>query len=86
VPGSGGLSYSEVKDSLVEFLKHKNLLGLDVAQYNPDRDPDGAGARRVVDLLVEALAARLTALSPAVPVATPTPDSGTTESPDSPND
>jgi len=86
VPGSGGLSYSEVKDSLVEFLKHKNLLGLDVAQYNPDKDPDGAGARRVVDLLAEALAARLTALSPAVPVATPTPDSGTTESPDSPND
>jgi len=81
VPGSGGLSYGDTRDSLVEFAKHKNLLGLDVAQYNPDKDPDGLGARKVVELLAEALAARLNALSSPTPVAATSGDSGSTESP-----
>jgi arginase len=63
VPGSGGLRFDEVRASFTEFLKHKNLLGLDVAQYNPDKDPDGSGAKKLVDLLVEALSARLEALT-----------------------
>jgi len=67
VPGSGGLSLAEVQASLAEFAKSKNLLGLDVAQYNPDKDPDGSAAKKLVDLLVEVLAARLAALSPAAP-------------------
>jgi arginase len=72
VPDSGGLSFAEVRSSFVEFVKQKNLLGLDVAQYNPDRDPDGSAAKKVVDLLAEALAARLESLAaPAPPVATP---------------
>jgi len=72
VPDSGGLSYAEVRSSLVEFVKQKNLLGLDVAQYNPDRDPDGSGARKVVDLLADVLAARLESLAaPAPPSASP---------------
>jgi arginase family enzyme len=49
----------DVRTSFVEFAKHKNLLGLDVAQYNPDKDPDGSGAGKLVDLLVGALSARL---------------------------
>ncbi|GAC1624812.1 MAG: hypothetical protein PVS2B2_15130 [Candidatus Acidiferrum sp.] len=61
VPASGGLSLEDVRASLREFAKHKNLLGIDVAQYNPEKDPDASGARIVVDLLVEALAARLEA-------------------------
>jgi len=63
VPGSGGLRFEEVRASFIEFVKHKNLLGLDVAQYNPDKDPDGSGAKKLVDLLVEALSARLEALA-----------------------
>jgi arginase len=63
VPGSGGLRFEDVRSALVEFAKHKNLLGLDVAQYNPDKDPDGSGARKLVDLIVEALSARLVALT-----------------------
>ena len=59
VPGGGGLRIEDVRGALTEFAKHKNLLGLDVAQYNPDKDPDGSGARKLVDLLVEALTARL---------------------------
>jgi arginase len=65
VPGSGGLNFEEVRASLKEFARHKNLLGLDVAQYNPDKDPDGSGAKKLVDLLVEALTARLESLAPA---------------------
>jgi arginase len=72
VPGSGGLSFAEVQTSLVEFAEQKHLLGLDVAQYNPDKDPDGSAAKKIIDLLSEALAARLTALAaPAAPAAAP---------------
>ncbi|HKW63454.1 MAG TPA: arginase family protein [Candidatus Acidoferrum sp.] len=59
VPGSGGLRFEDVRAALTEFAKHKNLLGLDVAQYNPEKDPDGSGAKKLVDLIVEVLAARL---------------------------
>jgi arginase len=62
VPGSGGLAFADVRGALIEFVKNPNLLGLDVAQYNPDKDPDGSGARKLVDVLVEALAARLQAI------------------------
>jgi arginase len=72
VPGSGGMRFEEVRSAFVEFAKHKNLLGLDVAQYNPDKDPGGAGANKLVDLMVEALSARLEALAaPAAPAAEP---------------
>ena len=68
VPGSGGLSFTDVQESLTEFAKQKNLLGLDVAQYNPEKDPDRNAAKKLVELLTEALAARFAAL---VPPATP---------------
>ncbi len=59
VPGSGGLSYEDVRAALKEILRHKNLVGLDIAQYNPDKDTNGDGAKKLVDLLVESLSARL---------------------------
>jgi arginase family enzyme len=72
VPDSDGLTFAEVRTSFVEFVKQKNLLGLDIAQYNPDKDPDGSSARKVVDLLADALAARLESLAaPAPPAASP---------------
>ena len=73
VPGSGGLNFAAVRGAMIEFVKNPNLLGLDVAQYNPDKDSDGAGAKKLVDLLVEALTARLESMAPeeqgAVPLA-----------------
>ncbi len=75
VPGSGGLRFEDVRSAFAEFVKHKNLLGLDVAQYNPDKDPDASGARKLVDLLVEVLSARLEALT--APAAEPA--TGSTE-------
>ena len=58
VPASGGLRFEDVSAALKEFAKNKNLLGLDVAQYNPEKDSGGAGAIKIVDLLVAALTAR----------------------------
>ena len=72
VPGEGGLPLAEVRGALSEFAKHKNLLGLTVSQYNPDKDPDGSGAKKLVELLVDALTARLEAPSAsATPAAEP---------------
>jgi arginase len=67
VPASGGLRLEDVRAALTEFAKHKNLLGLVVAQYNPDKDPDGSSAKKLVDLLVETLSARLEAMSAPAP-------------------
>ncbi|HSY30674.1 MAG TPA: arginase family protein [Verrucomicrobiae bacterium] len=62
VPGSGGLAFADVRSALIEFVKNPNLLGLDVAQYNPDKDSDSTDAKKLVDLLAEALTARLQAI------------------------
>jgi arginase len=59
VPGSGGLGFEDVRMALKEIVSHKNLIGLDVAQFNPDKDANGDCARKVVSLLVESLSARL---------------------------
>jgi arginase family enzyme len=71
VPGSGGLRLEEVRTSLREALSQKTLLGLDVAQYNPDRDPDGSGAQKLVALLVDALSGRVEDASTEARVAEP---------------
>jgi arginase len=83
VPGADGLKMADVRAALGEFLKHKNLLGMVVAQYNPDKDPDGSGAKKLVDLLVEALSSRLEApASPAIEPASPdTPEVASSGSP-----
>ncbi len=62
-PGSGGLSLNEVRDALRVFLSQPNLAALVVAGYNPDTDPDGQGARTLIDLLSDALATRLETVS-----------------------
>ena len=74
VPGSGGLRFDDVRAAFTEIVKHKNLLGLDVAQFNPEKDPDGASAKKLVDLLVEALTARLEALTAPAPAPEPAAD------------
>jgi arginase len=48
VPGSGGLTFAEVRAAFIEFARHKNLLGFDVAQFNPGNDVDGEENRRFV--------------------------------------
>jgi arginase len=69
-PGSGGIRLDQARQALETIAKQAHLLAIDVASYNPERDPEGTDARKIVDILVAALAARLAAL-PAPPVAAP---------------
>ena len=64
VPGSGGLGFDDVRAALKEIVRHKNLVGLDVAQFNPDKDANGDCAKKIVDLLVESLSTRLETPAP----------------------
>ena len=59
VPGSGGLGFDDVRAALKEIVRHKNLVGLNVAQFNPNKDGNGDCAKKIVDLLVESLSTRL---------------------------
>lgn len=61
-PNSGGLSLAEVREALLIFAQQKELAALEVTAYNPAKDQDGSGAKLIVDLLAEALGARLAAL------------------------
>jgi len=76
VPGNGGLRFADARTILTEVVKHKNLLALDIAQYNPGKDPDGSGAAKLVELLVDVLTARIAEpqdapASPEVPTEVP---------------
>src|SRR5262249_45682671 len=59
VPAPGGLSLADVRAALTEAVRSSFLVGLTVTQYNPDKDPDGSAAKKLVSLLVEALSARI---------------------------
>jgi arginase len=59
VPGSGGLGFEDMRAALKGVARHKNLVGLDIAEFNPDKDPNGVYAKKIVDLLVDSLSARL---------------------------
>lgn len=61
-PSDGGLSLAQVREALEVFAAQPHLAAIDVAAYNPVKDPDGSGARAVLDLLADVLAQRLTAL------------------------
>jgi arginase len=58
-PGVGGLSLNEVRDALCVFAAQPNLAAFEVAGYNPDLDPDGQGARKLIELLTAVLSKRL---------------------------
>jgi arginase len=58
-PGTGGLSLAETRDALRIFAAQPNLAAFVVAGYNPELDADGAGARKLIDLLADVLSSRL---------------------------
>jgi arginase len=60
-PGTGGLSLNEVRDALRVFASQPNLAAVHVSAYNPDVDPDGEGAKVLIDLLADVLATRIEA-------------------------
>ena len=62
-PGAGGLTLSEVRDALRVFAGQPNLAAIAVAGYNPELDPEGQGARVLVDLLADVFATRIETVS-----------------------
>jgi len=57
-PGGSGLTFDEVREALEVFVADKHLAAIDVAAYNPEKDPDGSGAKLVIELLTTVLASR----------------------------
>ncbi len=72
-PGEGGLSLEQVREALRVFAKQKNLAAIEVCAYNPAKDPDGSGAKLVIDLLAEILSERLDTLMAGAPAAEAAP-------------
>ncbi len=76
----GGLRLDDVRQALGVFAQQKNLAAFEVTVYNPDLDPDGSGARLLVDLIASALAPRLAAL-PVTEAATIAPEASAATAP-----
>ncbi len=60
-PGSGGLRFEEVQEALEVFAKQAHLAAIELTAYNPTKDPDGSGAKIIIDLLEDILGKRLEA-------------------------
>src|SRR5262249_25421848 len=81
VPAEGGLPLADVHAALAEAARSKNLVGLTISQYNPDKAPDPSAARKLVDFLVDALSVRLESPpEPATETVTQPPSSDSPES------
>ena len=70
-PASDGLRLDEVRDALEVFARQKHLAAIDVSAYNPAKDSDGSGAKRIVDLLAGVFQKRLEALQESAPAPAP---------------
>ena len=57
--GEGGLSAAEVADLVTALAASPRVVALHVAEFAPERDPDGTHARKVVELLARAIARRV---------------------------
>lgn len=57
-PGTGGLRLEEVREALEVFATQSHLAAIEVTAYNPTKDPDGSGAKLIIDLLADALSKR----------------------------
>jgi hypothetical protein len=91
-PGAGGLTLVQVREALAVFAKQKHLAAIEIAGYNPTKDPDGSGAKLIIDLLADVLGERFETLKaaappveavaaaiPAAPAATPAPAPSSSE-------
>jgi arginase len=59
-PGEG-ISWEEASDLLTALLASPRVAALQLTEFNPERDPDGEFARRLVELLARAVSRRLRA-------------------------
>lgn len=78
-PGEGGLRMEEARDALEVFASQPHLGAIEVTAYNPTKDPDGSGAKLVIDLLADALEKRLDAQKAAAAAAESTSETSAPE-------
>jgi arginase len=64
-PAAGGLRWDDVRAALETFAAEPHLGAFEITVYNPDRDPDGACAAKLMDMLASVLAHRLSVLKAA---------------------
>jgi arginase len=57
-PQALGLDWDQVVELVRPLAAAPNLLGLSVADFNPDRDTDGTHAAQVVEVLASLLLSR----------------------------
>jgi arginase len=55
----GGMSWREMEEALAVLARQPKLAAMVIAAYNPALDPEGAAARRFIDLLAKTLALRM---------------------------
>lgn len=60
--GTGGLRLEDVREALEVIVAQPHLAAIEVTTYNPAKDPDGTGAKTIVDLLEHVLKVRLEAI------------------------
>jgi arginase len=65
--GDDGLTVEDVRAALEVFVTQPHLAAIEVTAYNPTKDPDGIGAKLIIDLLADVLGKRLDALNSAAP-------------------
>jgi arginase len=63
-PQPGGLSWSQLTQLTFAALDVPGLIGLDLTIYNPDLDPGGEGAARIVEFVASVAPSLPVALSP----------------------
>lgn len=57
--GGAGMTIAEVSDLITALVASPRVVALHIAEFNPARDPDGVHARKVIALLVRAVARRV---------------------------
>ena len=58
LPAVAGLQLDELREAFEVFVARKHLAAIEVAGYNPSKDPDSSAAALIVDFLAQILAFR----------------------------
>lgn len=58
----GGLSFADLREALKVFAAEKSFAILEITTYNPEKDPDGSGAAKLIELICDVLQVRAAAM------------------------
>ncbi len=58
LPAAGAMQLDELRQAFEVFVAQKHLAAIEVAGYNPAKDPDGSAAALIVDFLAQILSVR----------------------------